>query len=156
MTINDQSFILSAADLYAHQTQADLVVLSACHSASGKIYQGEGVQGMSKAFMVAGARNILSSLWSASELSSMHLITSFLEQVSEGLSYDQALHQAKLAYLANSRPSQQHPFYWSNFVLIGTQETRTTTFPYWLNYVLGAVLVVILGIGLYFYQSRMA
>lgn len=125
-----EEFVLSAFDLYSLKINADLVVLSACHSADGKIYRGEGVQGMSKAFMLSGAKTILSSLWSASEASSLHLMTAFLQNIHNGQPNDLALHRAKLDYLANARPSQQHPFYWANFIIIGELNTRQTpSFP---------------------------
>lgn len=143
-------FILSAADLYVNRTNADLVVLSACHSADGKIYNGEGVQGMSKAFMVSGTKNVLSSLWSASEVSSLDLMTSFFEQVKGGLSYDKALHQAKLKYLSSARPSQQHPFYWSNFILIGTIQPAVSPFFSIKNTgLLALIILLIVGAGIW-------
>ena len=120
--------MLSASDLFTHKINADLVILSACHSANGKIYLGEGVQGMSKAFLLSGAQNILSSLWSASEASSLEIMTSFLENVRDGVPNDLALHQAKLDYLAKSRPSQRHPFYWANFIIIGELNSDKVSF----------------------------
>ena len=122
-----EEFVLFASDLYSHKINADLVVLSACHSASGKIYNGEGVQGMSKAFVLSGAKNILSSLWSASEGSTLKIMTSFLQNVKDGASNELALHQAKLDYLRNARPSQRHPFFWANFILIGELNSANNT-----------------------------
>ena len=119
-----ENFVLSALDLYSHKINADLVILSACHTASGRIYSGEGVQGMSKAFLLSGARNILSSLWSASEVSSLEIMTSFLKNVRVDKSKDLALHKAKLAYLATVEPNLRHPFYWSNFILLGELEPK--------------------------------
>ena len=123
-----EEFVLSASGLYSQKINAALVVLSACHSADGKIYRGEGVQGMSKAFMLSGAQTILSSLWSASEASSLEIMTAFLQNIQNGKPNDLALHQAKLDYLANARPSQQHPFYWANFIIIGELNTHQTPF----------------------------
>ncbi|GAA4278631.1 CHAT domain-containing protein [Aquimarina mytili] len=116
---HQEDFILSSQDLYGNRLQADLVLLSACHSASGKIYSGEGVQGMSKSFLLGGARNILSSLWNASEASSLAITTSFLEYVHEGKPIDLALHQSKLDYLSKIEPNKKHPYYWANFILLG-------------------------------------
>ena len=121
---NDSKFVLSASDLYSHKINADLVVLSACHSASGKIFNGEGVQGMSKAFVLSGAKSILSSLWSASEASSLRIMTSFLQNIHDEKPNDLALNEAKLKYLSSVQPSQQHPSYWANFILIGEINTN--------------------------------
>ncbi len=116
---DQEEFILSPLDLYGNRINADLVLLSTCHSASGKIYNGEGVQGMSKSFLLGGAHNILSSLWNASEASSMTITTSFLEYVHEGQPIDLALHQSKLDYLSKIEPNKRHPYYWANFILLG-------------------------------------
>ncbi len=124
---HQENFILSAQDLYANRLHADLVLLSACHSASGKIYNGEGVQGMSKSFLLGGAHNIMSSLWNASEASSMSITTSFLENIHEGLPTDLALHQSKLDYLSKTEPNKKHPYYWANFILLGEVDTPTTS-----------------------------
>lgn len=127
---HQEEFVLSAADLYTRKIHSELVVLSACHSANGKVYLSEGVQGMSKAFLLSGAQTILSSLWSASEASSLQIIPTFLDNFKQGLTKDQALHQAKLNYLSSARPSQKHPSYWANFVLIGEITPDTTSnFP---------------------------
>ncbi|MCO6478497.1 MAG: CHAT domain-containing protein, partial [Phaeodactylibacter sp.] len=127
---HQEKFVLSASDLYSLKINAGLVILSACHSANGKIYRGEGVQGMSKAFMLSGAHTILSSLWSASEASSLEIMAAFLQNIQNGNPNDLALHRAKLDYLANARPSQQHPFYWANFIIIGELNTpQTPSFP---------------------------
>ncbi|MCB9294970.1 MAG: CHAT domain-containing protein [Lewinellaceae bacterium] len=125
-----EEFVLSAFDLYSLKINANLVVLSACHSANGKIYRGEGVQGISKAFMLSGAQTILSSLWSASEASSLEIMTAFLRNIKNRNPNDLGLHQAKLDYLANARPSQQHPFYWANFIIIGELNShQAPSFP---------------------------
>ncbi|MBW1299059.1 CHAT domain-containing protein [Aquimarina litoralis] len=114
-----QEFILSSQDLYGNRLKANLVLLSACHSASGKIYSGEGVQGMSKSFLLGGAHNILSSLWNATEASSLFITTSFLENIHSGQATDVALHQSKLDYLSKTEPNKKHPYYWANFILLG-------------------------------------
>ncbi|WP_350284812.1 CHAT domain-containing tetratricopeptide repeat protein [uncultured Croceitalea sp.] len=116
---SEEEYLLSPQDLYQNRLNAELVLLSACHSASGKIYQGEGVQGMSKAFLLGGAQNILSSLWNATETSSLLLTNSFLKNIKGGAATDIALQKAKLNYLETATPSQQHPYYWANFIILG-------------------------------------
>jgi len=116
---SDQEFLLSPPDLYKNHIKADLVLLSACHSANGRVYKGEGVQGMSKSFLLAGAQNVLSSLWNASEYSSMEITQSFLMHAKDGTTFDRSLRKAKLDYLSRVTPSQRHPYYWANFILLG-------------------------------------
>ncbi|WP_233565279.1 CHAT domain-containing protein [Aquimarina sp. AD10] len=145
-------FILSTQNLYLNRLQADIVLLSACHSASGKIYSGEGVQGMSKSFLLSGAHNILSSLWNATEASSMVITTLFLENVHAGQPNDLALHQSKLDYLSNIEPNKKHPYYWANFILLGEidQSKESTNLTI---YVLAPILLLVLSFVLYKYRK---
>lgn len=147
----EDDFILSAADLYSHSIHADLVVLSACHSADGKIYIGEGVQGMSKAFMLSGAQSVLSSLWSASEASSLEIMTRFFQNFQKGTPKDLALHRAKLEYLQSARPSQRHPFYWANFIMIGELDVANSSILWNSKILIPALLLMI---GLFFYGKK--
>ncbi|MBQ4819294.1 CHAT domain-containing protein [Aquimarina sp. MMG016] len=141
---HQKEFILSPQDLYGNRLQADLVLLSACHSASGKIYNGEGVQGMSKSFLLGGAHNIMSSLWNASEASSMAITTSFLENIHADLPVDEALHQSKLDYLSKAEPNKKHPYYWGNFILLGEidSSSKSTNVLIW-SIIIGLLLVII-------------
>lgn len=142
-----EEFILSPLDLYSHRLNAGLVLLSSCHSASGKIYSGEGVQGMSKSFLLSGARNILSSLWNASEVSSIAITTSFLENVHAGQSTDGALHQSKLDYISKAEPNMTHPYYWANFILLGEVDTykESTNYLAWIT-IAGLLILLFLAL----------
>jgi len=119
-------FVLRASEMYTQPINTNLVILSSCFSATGKIYRGEGVQGMSKAFLLAGSKTVISSLWEAAEVTSMKILPDFLKKVKKGVSKDIALHQAKKEYLESSRPSLQHPFYWANYIMIGNVSAPTT------------------------------
>ncbi|GAA4271568.1 CHAT domain-containing tetratricopeptide repeat protein [Aquimarina gracilis] len=141
-----EEFILSPQDLYSNRLQADLVLLSACHSASGKIYNGEGVQGMSKSFLLGGAHNILSSLWNASEASSMAITTTFLEYIHEGQPIDLALYQSKLDYLSKSEPNKRHPYYWANFILLGEIESSNSSLPVFVWVALIGILILFIAL----------
>ncbi|TSE10227.1 CHAT domain-containing protein [Aquimarina algiphila] len=141
---NQKEFILSAQNLYGNRLNADLVLLSTCHSASGKIYSGEGVQGMSKSFLLGGAHNIMSSLWNATEASSIAITTSFLENIHDGLPKDLALHQSKLDYLSRTEPNKKHPYYWANFILLGEiDKTKESISP--------TIWIVIVGLFVLFF-----
>ena len=100
---------LSALDL--HNTE--LVVLSACQSGLGEIHQAEGVIGLPKALLQAGAKNVIMSLWTVSNVESAKLMEYFYANISKGLSYNEALKQAKLNMIT------MHPYFWSAFILSG-------------------------------------
>jgi|GEM_PF-1433947 len=115
----EEDFALRASEMYTSLQPHDLVILSSCHSASGKIYRGEGVQGMSKAFLISGANTVMSSLWSASEQASLKIISQFLQELKDGSTRQLSLWKSKQTYLASAAPVARHPYYWANYILIG-------------------------------------
>ena len=145
-------FILSALDLHTHAIQAHLVILSTCQSASGKVYRGEGIQGMSKAFLLSGVQNVLASLWDVSESGSLAIITSFLRDIHQKLPMDLALREAKLHYLQQASPRLQHPYYWANFILIGGPSVHTPTYRIDTSFVVG--LLIFLALMAYFLYAK--
>jgi CHAT domain-containing protein len=94
---------------------ADLVTLSACHSATGAPLAGEGLIGLTRAFQYAGARSVLASLWSVGDKSTLRLMTQFYGLLKQGVSKDEALRQAQIASIRAGR----HPVRWAAFQLHG-------------------------------------
>ncbi len=144
-------FILSPFELYNQNIETNLVVLSSCSSASGQIYKGEGVQGMSKAFILAGSKRVLSSLWNASERSSLDVLTTFFEHLKQGNSPSQSLRQSKLNYLEQALPTLRHPYYWSNYILIGKVSQSSSLF---FKYTLYLATLILIGIIFYYVKSN--
>ncbi|HPN68288.1 MAG TPA: CHAT domain-containing protein [Saprospiraceae bacterium] len=147
LLFDDQNpnFILSAFELYKNKIETDLVILSACHSAGGKLYQGEGTNGLSKAFIASGASSVVSSLWPATELSASMILPNFLKYLKSGKSKTEALRLSKLDYLKSVSPGFQHPYYWSNFILLGDIEAYEKGFEFSdLVSILGLVSIILL------------
>lgn len=96
-----------------------LVMLSACETGLGKEKRGEGVMGLTRAFMYAGAPTVGVSLWSVADKSTAELMTDFYRRllISNDVSSTSALRDAQLAMIAGKKYSA--PFYWAPFVLIG-------------------------------------
>jgi CHAT domain-containing protein len=94
-----------------------LVVLSACQTALGEVENAEGVSSMAKAFMEAGAKDILVTLWSIDDKASSHLMKRFYFYLKKGLSHKDALRQAKLELLKSKEFSE--PYLWSAMILMG-------------------------------------
>ncbi|CAA6800051.1 MAG: Unknown protein [uncultured Sulfurovum sp.] len=90
-----------------------LVVLSACETGLGKIHQAEGITGLSKAFIQAGAQNVISTLWNVSAKKTVTLMQHFYENAHKKDNYATALHKAKLQMI------HMHPYYWSAFIING-------------------------------------
>ena len=112
----EEDYILKMSDVQAVRLKARLVVLSCCHSGRGEV-KSEGVVGMARAFLCAGARSVLVSLWAIDDEATMQFMRSFYQHLAEGKSASVALHQA----MRSLRESEQFAAakYWAPFVLIG-------------------------------------
>ncbi len=109
---------LKAREIFNLKTDAELVVLSACQTGLGKLVRGEGMVGLSRAFMYAGTPSIVVSLWSVSDASTATLMEELYRNLIEkGLSKGDALRQAQLSLIDSGHYA--HPFYWAPFTLIG-------------------------------------
>jgi CHAT domain-containing protein len=97
---------------------ADLVTLSACDTALGKETGGEGLVGLTRAFQYAGARSVLASLWSISDLSTVPFMKRFYRYLRHGKSKDEALRAAQIDQIRDKSGSR-HPFHWAAFELFG-------------------------------------
>jgi CHAT domain-containing protein len=119
-TTSSEDGILYSGEVYNLKLKADLVVLSACETGLGKIQKGEGIIGLTRALLYAGAKNIIVSLWQVADESTSNLMIDFYKNALENkanMSYSNALRKAKLNMINNGNYS--HPFYWSPFILIG-------------------------------------
>ncbi len=96
-----------------------LVVASACESARGRVGRGEGVIGLSRAFLASGADGVVASLWAVSDKSTSKLMDYFYRRMlDKRRPASIALREARFALMDD--PACAHPFYWSPFIVIGT------------------------------------
>lgn len=109
-------------EIISTPTSSDLVVMSACESARGRVSRGEGVVGLSRAFLGAGAESVVASLWSVSDESTAELMGVFYDRMfGKKHSASRALREARVALLDSENFS--HPFFWSPFVVTGTERS---------------------------------
>ena len=111
---DQDSFKLYAREVMRHPIDARLVTISACYGSGIRAYAGEGLVGLSWAFLRAGAHNVIGALWEASDDSTAQLMDGMYEGLHDGRSPDAALRSAKLALL-HSQSSFRKPFYWAPF-----------------------------------------
>ncbi len=111
--------LLSVGELYNCSLNADLVVLSACETGIGEELRGEGVISLARAFAFAGAKSIVSSLWSVNDKSTMQVMENFYTELNLGTPKNIALANAKKQYLEQNPGREAHPFYWASFVALG-------------------------------------
>ena len=98
-------------------TGTELVVLSACETGVGDVKTGEGVFGLRRAFMVAGAETLVMSLWQVDDNATQQLMVEFYGRLTKGEGRAEALRQSSLALLRD--PARRHPFYWASFISTG-------------------------------------
>lgn len=130
-TSEDDDGRLTAAEIYDLRVVADLVVLSACRSGQGRV-TGDGVAGFTRAFISAGARTVVASLWDAPDESARRLMARFYRERARGQGAAEALRTAQLALLADLRAGRvkvaspageivlpAHPALWAGFRVHG-------------------------------------
>jgi len=110
--------ILKASEIVHLHMNADLVVLSACDTAVGRLQGEEGIANLSLAFMLAGAKNVVSTLWSIDDTSTLYLMKRFYAHLAERSTVAYAVTAAKRDMLKTYGP-QVIPYYWASFRLDG-------------------------------------
>lgn len=108
---------LSAAAVCDLDLRARLAVLSSCSSAGGRILSGEGVIGVSGAFLSAGVPAVVATLWPVDDQTTATLMGRFYDELARGETVATALGRAQRA--VRSEAATAHPFYWAGFVVIG-------------------------------------
>jgi CHAT domain-containing protein len=108
------SYKLYARDIVTQPLHANLVTISACHGAGERTYSGEGLVGLTWAFLRAGAHGVIAALWEVNDNSTPELMDDLYAEIQKGSAPDAALHHAKLKLL-NSGTVYQKPFYWAPF-----------------------------------------
>jgi len=113
-TSQSDSFKLYARDVISHPLRASLVTISTCYGAGTRSYAGEGLVGLSWAFLRAGAHNVIGALWEVNDISTPQLMDRFYAELAKGERPEAALRTAKLSLL-NSGTALSIPFYWAPF-----------------------------------------
>jgi len=112
----DDSYKLYAREIIQHPLHADLVTISSCYGEGARAYTGEGLVGLSWAFLRAGAHNVIGALWEVSDTSTPQLMDNLYAGLGSGSDPAAALRQAKLQML-HSDGVFRKPFYWAPFQL---------------------------------------
>ncbi|MBI2586702.1 MAG: CHAT domain-containing protein [Rhodospirillales bacterium] len=107
---------LTVSELYDLHLNADLVTLSACETGLGAVRNGDDVVGLTRGFLYAGARSIVSSLWPVSDQATTELMAGFYANL-RSADVREALRRAQIA----AREKHPHPFFWAAFQLTGSR-----------------------------------
>ena len=117
-TSRNEDDVLYLGEVYNLSLNAEVVVLSACETGLGRLVRGEGIIGLTRGFLYAGARQVLVSLWRTYDGASADLMIEYFGALLKGAaSHEAALRQAKLDLIEKGRFAA--PVYWSPFILVG-------------------------------------
>lgn len=111
--------MLNASELITMELNADMAVLSACNTGSGKMRKGEGIMSLSRDFFYAGVPGIIMTSWAVEDRSGVKLMENFYKYISQGKPRHEALRLAKIEYLENCDKLTSHPHYWAAYMNVG-------------------------------------
>jgi CHAT domain-containing protein len=114
--------ILQASEILQLRTNADLVVLSACDTAIGRIQGAEGIANLARAFLLSGARTVVATLWAVDDTFTLNLMKQFYKHLTAGSPMAEALTEAKRDIL-RTYGTRAVPYYWAAFTLEGIGES---------------------------------
>lgn len=150
---SEQDGFLQMHEIFNLKLNADLVVLSACRTALGQLQRGEGIVGLARAFLYAGAPSLVTSLWNVNDEASAEFMSAFYAHLAKGAGNSDALRQAKLEMLGSARYA--HPYYWAPFILIGESASLVPvgrrSLSVWLT---GAAILLVAVIGVIVWRKR--
>ncbi len=148
--------ILHAYEVYNLQLEAELAVLSACNTGSGKFQEGEGIISLAHSFLYAGCASVVMSMWAIDEKTSASILTGFYDKLSRGMGKGAALRATKLEFLDQMPDELAHPYYWAGLGLIGDAAPLAGRGGYHRSLVLAAVLLALALVGLWIWRRRAA
>jgi len=102
-------------DVFNWNLNADMVVLSACQTGMGKLFEGDDMVGLSRAFLQAGSDNLVATLWNVQDKATQLFMVDFYREILSGKSKADALREAQLKLMK----TYPHPFYWSTYIIFG-------------------------------------
>ncbi|MBC7890087.1 MAG: CHAT domain-containing protein [Ferruginibacter sp.] len=124
-----------------------LVILSACETANGKLYQGEGIFSFNRGFAALGIPAAVSNLWSVDNQSTYRITELFYKYLAQGLPTDIALQKAKLEFITTSSSKEKKlPYFWAGSILTGKVDSiKNNTSFLWKGLALAGLFILCLG-----------
>ena len=141
-------------DIYSLRAPVDLVVLSACETGLGKDIRGEGLVGLTRGFMYAGATSVVASLWKVEDEATAELMRRFyIEMLKNGKTPAEALRAAQNSI--RQVPEWSAPHYWAGFTLQGEYRYVVNSSQSWRWYSVVAIAAILLLLAAYLYRYRL-
>jgi len=151
--------LLYVRDLYNMHLTASLVVLSACETGVGELYASEGIASLARGFSYAGAKSLITSLWSVNDYATAEIMKKLYENLKQGQTKDLALRKAKYDFIQSANDFAAHPFLWSAFIHIGDEaplpspDKKEPTSPYIFWIAIAMIALMGGGGGLFVWSS---
>ncbi|WP_299902462.1 CHAT domain-containing protein [uncultured Aquimarina sp.] len=145
---------LYSHELFALDIPAELTVLSACNTGTGKIAKGEGIMSLGNAFQYAGTKSLLLTNWEVSDETTPKIMEYFYRNLKDGKNKAEALQQAKLQFLNTTNEETNHPYYWGGFYLLGDTaviELKNDSSKYWW---IGFGVLALILVSLFWYRKK--
>ena len=120
---NSEDGLWQAREIRRSRLNADVVVLSACETGTGRLAGQEGIMNLARAFLAAGAKSVVASLWAVEDRATATLMEKFYGHLAAGLQVREALRQAQLDFIKDYGDKAQ-PYYWAGFEVIGDGTRR--------------------------------
>ena len=142
--INNKLFLYEIYNLDLHK--AELLILSACETASGELTSGEGLLSLSRAFLYAGADGIISTLWKTEDKVTAYLMQRVHIYLKQNMAPGKALQLAKIDLIKDKSIGAQYktPNYWSNFIYVGKipmGDPKNTRY-WWLLFIISGIILI--------------
>jgi CHAT domain-containing protein/tetratricopeptide (TPR) repeat protein len=138
--------MLNASELINMELHADMAVLSACNTGSGKMRKGEGIMSLSRDFFYAGVPGIIMTAWAVEDRAGVKLMDYFYKYIAEGKPRNEALRLAKIEYLDNCDKLTSHPHYWAAYMNVGDisplEDFRKKSTPFSLYGTIATLLAI--------------
>lgn len=151
-----QNGFVSLRDVYQLRAPVAVVVLSACQTGLGKDVRGEGLIGLTRGFMYAGASSVVASLWKVDDEATADLMKRFYKNMLEdGMTPATALREAQNSF--RHHPIWSAPYYWAGFTLQGDYRQVVAPMQSYRNYVIAlsaGILLVLVGIAAWYLRRR--
>ena len=124
-TVDDSRLYVS--EIYSLRVPADIVVLSACETAAGQLFLGEGIASLARSFSYAGAKSLVSTRWNVNDKNTQLLVDQFFKNLETGSPKDIALQKSISQFIQSSNHFNAHPYFWSAFMAQGNMESITAS-----------------------------
>jgi CHAT domain-containing protein/tetratricopeptide (TPR) repeat protein len=153
MYLQDSTLKISELQLLG-ELPTKLIVLSACNTATGRNVRGEGVFSLARGFAAAGIPASITTLWQIDNKTTYQLTELFYKYLSQGLTSDEALREAKLEFLDIHDKTNELPYFWAASILIGKTESFPEEGPPDIYQFTGTLLLLFIILAFLFFRKK--